>query len=69
MKTVEQIFDRVGRANTLTVLAAWNLWLQRNARVLQSVSATAVSLVDRIWATCELWCKAKLVERSLLDAG
>jgi hypothetical protein len=29
----------------------------------------AMSLVTRIWAGCDLWCKANLVERLLLDLG
>jgi hypothetical protein len=34
--------------DSLMVLVAWNLWLERNACVFEGVSATAVSLVDRV---------------------
>jgi hypothetical protein len=45
------------------------LMLERNARVFNNVTTFTMSLVTRIWAGCDLWCKANLVERLLLDLG
>jgi hypothetical protein len=53
----------------LIILTAWSLWVEHNARAFDNASATAVSLVKKIWVACDLWCKANLIVRSLLDPG
>jgi hypothetical protein len=52
--------------DSLVVLVAWCIWLQHNARVFNQTAATPVGVVDNVWLLAELWCRARLITRSLL---
>jgi hypothetical protein len=48
------------------IVMKWNLWLERNFRIFKSVSTPPTLLIHVIWVRCELWCRAKLVDRLVL---
>jgi hypothetical protein len=54
--------------DSLVIAVAWGIWSQRNDRVFRASSQGAVAVVDKIWATVDLWCRAALVDRSQLLA-
>jgi hypothetical protein len=47
-------------------LASIWLQLQRNARVFRGEAATAQSVIQSIEHECDQWCRAKLLNRSML---
>jgi hypothetical protein len=52
--------------DSLILAVAWGIWNQ--SRVFRSSSQCASSVVDTIWSSVGLWCRAVLVDRSHLLA-
>jgi hypothetical protein len=52
--------------NWMFALITWSIWLQHNERVFHNSNMAVVALVHSI--QLELWCVAKLIERSALIA-
>jgi hypothetical protein len=50
--------------DSAVLLVAWNLWLQRNDRVIGHGALPAPLFVDTLQASIGQWCRAKLVVRS-----
>jgi hypothetical protein len=51
---------------SLMMLMVWTIWLERNARVFRNQSRSVTAAVDSVFASCDLWRRARLVERSQL---
>jgi hypothetical protein len=54
--------------DSLVILIAWLLWIERNDRTISSRSCTAAALAVHVVEQLELWCRAGLIVRSLLVA-
>jgi hypothetical protein len=52
--------------NCLVLVVAWTIWLEPNADVFRSETASLARVVACVWDRCELWCRTKLVDRSQL---
>jgi hypothetical protein len=52
--------------DSLIILGAWCIWRHRNDRVFSGVRSTAAAAAAMVWEEMELWCSARLVDRSLL---
>jgi hypothetical protein len=52
--------------DSLALLVALCIWLQRNVRIHNCAADTPVRVVDSIWSMADLWCRARLVAWSEL---
>jgi hypothetical protein len=52
--------------DSLVILVAWELWLERNDRTFSSRARTAMALAIHVSEQVELWCRASLIIRSQL---
>jgi hypothetical protein len=50
--------------DSLVILVAWSLWLERNARIFTVVAVPPSSCIRGIMVEVDLWCCAKIVDRS-----
>lgn len=50
--------------DSLFTLTVWCLWLERNARVFRHQASLASVVIHGLWTEMDLWCTAKLVDRS-----
>jgi hypothetical protein len=54
--------------DSLAILVAWSIWLERNMRLFRRLSLPVSSCIHAILAECESWYCAKIVDRSQLLA-
>jgi hypothetical protein len=59
-RTRRKVFD------SLVFLMMRSLWLERNARVFRNGSLLPNRVVDDIRESCDQWCQAGLIARSIL---
>jgi hypothetical protein len=52
--------------DSLVILVAWLIWLERNDRVFNSSSCTAAAMAAHVCEHVELWCRAMLFDWSQL---
>jgi hypothetical protein len=52
--------------DSLVLLVTRCIWLQRNSRVCRNHRSTRLQVVHQVLTNFELWCKAKLIDRSAL---
>lgn len=55
--------------DSIFILVVWKLWLERNARVFRQRSSQVSAVIHQFWSDVEVWCLARLVDRSQLVTG
>lgn len=55
--------------DSVVLLTGWHIWLERNARTFNNVTATVHAVLIKVHETTEQWCRAKLIDRLALHPG
>jgi hypothetical protein len=53
--------------DSLVALVVWQLWLQHNVRVFGGHQVAPAMLTEFTFQECEIWCHARLIDRSSLS--
>jgi hypothetical protein len=60
------IKERRRAFDSLVVVVAWSVWLERNERCFARACNSPAAVCMETWNLLQLWCRASLVDRSRL---